>query len=284
MSPVPDKVKSIVTDPQSPISSIEEARKVEERVAIPAKIVYEAIRLEGEDELERPVAALAWSGLAAGLSMGFSLLAEAVLHAYLPASHWSPLLSRFGYCTGFLIVVLGRQQLFTENTLTVVLPFLVHKDLATLRKVFRLWSTVLSANIFGTFLFALAVARIPFLDPAVQLSMLEVSQPHVGLGFAATFLRAIFSGWLIALMVWMLPDAATSRVFVIVALTYLIAIADLTHIVAGSANVFFLVVVGKLPFLSYFTSFFFPTLLGNVLGGVSLVSALAHGQVAAGKK
>jgi formate-nitrite transporter family protein len=145
------KAKSIVNDPQSPISSIDEAQKVQERVAIGARVVYEAVRLEGEDELERPAAALAWSGLAAGLSMGFSFLAEAALQAHLPDSLWRTMIARAGYSVGFLIVVLGRQQLFTENTLTVVLPFLLHKDIGTIRKVLRLWSIVLSANVVGTF-------------------------------------------------------------------------------------------------------------------------------------
>src|SRR5579884_3436773 len=87
-------------------------------------VVYKAVCKEGADELERPSSALFWSGLAAGLSMGFSLVTEGLLSAYLPDSHWRPLVAKFGYSLGFLIVILGRQQLFTENTLTVILPLL----------------------------------------------------------------------------------------------------------------------------------------------------------------
>ena len=105
---------------------------MEERLAIGANVVYETIRREGEEELRRAVSALAWSGLAAGLSMGFSFIAEGLLVAHLPDSPWRPLLSKAGYCIGFLIVILGRQQLFTENTLTVILPLLLHKDMKTL--------------------------------------------------------------------------------------------------------------------------------------------------------
>jgi formate-nitrite transporter family protein len=278
------KAKSIVADPDSPISTIDEARKVQERVAIGARVVYEAVRLEGEDELERPGAALAWSGLAAGLSMGFSFLAQAALQSKLPDSLWRPAITCAGYSVGFLIVVLGRQQLFTENTLTVILPLLVHKDRATVTKVLRLWGNVLCANIVGTFLFAVAIARLQFLDPAIQRSALEIAQAHVAPGFWVVLLRAIFAGWLIALMVWMLPDAASSRVVVIVILTYLIGLAGLSHIVAGSTTVFYLVALGKLPLTRYFIAFFFPTLIGNVVGGVSLVAALAHGQVVGGKR
>jgi formate-nitrite transporter family protein len=285
-SPKPSSsdAKSIVKDPKSPISNLAEAHKVEERVAIGAKIVYEAVRLEGEDELERPAQALAWSGLAAGLSMGFSLLAEAALRAYLPNAPWRPLLASFGYSIGFLMVILGRQQLFTENTLTVILPLLVHKDSATVRKVLRLWSVVLAANVVGTFMFALVIARLHFFNPALQQSLLETSQVHIGASFWIVVLRAIFAGWLIALMVWMLPDAATSRVTIIVVITYFIGLAGLNHVIAGSTDVFYLVFLREIPLGRYFTGFFFPTLIGNILGGVSLVAALAHAQVVGGKK
>src|SRR5687767_7977447 len=103
-----------------------------QRSAPSGKIVYKAILREAEDELERPSSALFWSGLAAGLSMGFSLIAEALLHANLPDTGWRPLVAKLGYSVGFLVVILGRQQLFTENTLTPVLPLLKNKDAKTL--------------------------------------------------------------------------------------------------------------------------------------------------------
>src|SRR4051794_34634138 len=121
----------------------------EERSSPSAHVVYEAILSEGEDELKRKSSSLGWSGLAAGLSMGFSFLTEGVLHHHLPAEHWLPLVSKFGYSVGFLIVILGRQQLFTENTLTVILPLLTHKTLSVFWNVLRLWSVVLTANLLG---------------------------------------------------------------------------------------------------------------------------------------
>lgn len=283
--PKPDKsAKAIANDPKSPVSSITEAQKVEQRVAIAAKVVYEAVRLEGEDELERPAVALAWSGLAAGLSMGFSLLAEGALRSYLPESSWRELVARSGYSIGFLVVILGRQQLFTENTLTVVLPFLLHKKLEVLVKVLRLWAVVLTTNVIGTFLFALTIAKVHFLEASIQQGVLETASGHIGPDFWTVFVRAIFAGWLIALMVWMLPDAASSRVVVIILITYLIGITHLSHIIAGSASVFYLVASGHLSIADYFLHFFIPTLIGNIIGGTSLVAALAHAQVVGGKK
>jgi formate/nitrite transporter FocA (FNT family) len=276
--------KSIVNDPESPVSSIAEAHKVQERVAIGAHVVYEAVRLEGEEELSRPAVALAWSALAAGLSMGFSFLAEGAIAALLPNQPWRILISRTGYCVGFLVVILGRQQLFTENTLTVILPLLLHKKWSTVRKVLRLWSIVLSANIFGTFLFAMAMAKLHFLEPGLQQSLMEIAQSHMGQNFWTLLLRGVLAGWLVALMVWMLPNASSSRVFVIFVITYLIGISGLAHIIAGSTNVFFLVGSGATPLVRYLKDFFFPTVVGNIVGGVSLVAALAHGQVIGGKR
>src|SRR4051794_33323455 len=123
-----------------------EEDEVHEKAAAGAHIVYKAIMMEADEELSRPSLALAWSGLAAGLSMGFSLVAEGLLRAHLPDAPWRPLVAKFGYSIGFLIVILGRQQLFTENTLTPVLPLLQHRDARTLGNVLRLWGVVLLAN------------------------------------------------------------------------------------------------------------------------------------------
>ena len=264
-------------------SASTDQKQAEERQAIGANVVYEAIRLEGEDELRRPAAALAWSGLAAGLSMGFSFIAEAILMAHLPDAPWRPLISRAGYCIGFLIVILGRQQLFTENTLTAILPLLARKNFSTLLRVLRLWGTVLTANLAGTFFFALCVARIKFFDGNVQAGLLETAKAHTGVSFGIVMARAIFAGWLIALMVWLLPAAESARVSIIIIVTYLVGIGDFNHIVAGSTTALFLVLTKSISLGGYFVQFFIPTLIGNIIGGVSLVAALGHAQVVGGK-
>ena len=215
--------------------------------------------------------------------MGFCLVAEAALAAHLPDAPWRPLISRLGYCVGFLIVILGRQQLFTENTLTVILPVLLHKDRKTLFNVARLWSVVLASNIVGTALFAYVIANIHLFDPAIQQSFHDIGIAHLGASFGIALIRAIFAGWLIALMVWLLPGAETSRVAVVIIITYLVGLANLNHIIAGSTTMFYLVATHAMSLGHYFTSFFIPTLLGNIIGGVSMVAALGHAQVVGGK-
>jgi formate/nitrite transporter FocA (FNT family) len=265
------------------ITTRAEKKQVEERLAIGANVVYETIRREGEEELHRPAAALAWSALAAGLSMGFSFIAEGLLTARLPDEPWRPLIARAGYCVGFLIVILGRQQLFTENTLTVVLPLLLRKDLSTLLRMLRLWAVVLAGNLVGTFLFALFVGKISLFDVQTQQCLTDIGAAHTGASFGTVLVRAIFAGWLIALMVWLLPGAESARVGIIIIVTYLVGISGFNHIIAGSTTMFFLIVTNSLSWGTYLLHFFLPTLVGNVIGGLSLVAALGHAQVVGGK-
>jgi formate/nitrite transporter FocA (FNT family) len=251
------------------------------RSAPKAAVVYEAIRREGKEELTRNTSALMWSGLAAGLSMGFSFLMEALLISYLPNSNWQPLVSKFGYCIGFLIVVLGRQQLFTENTLTPVLHLLHRKNLQTLLHVSRLWATVLAANITGAFLFALLIAKTDIFPSSIEQIFNEISQKSFVGSFWETLFSAVFAGWLIALMVWLLPFAETARVMVIVIITYVVGLGDFAHIIAGSVNVFYALAVGKVSITIIAGKFFAPALIGNIIGGVTFVSLVNYAQVKA---
>ena len=258
-----------------------EREQVERRTTISAIIVHEAIREEGERELRRPASALAWSGLAAGLSMGFSLVGQGLLRAYLPDVSWRPLIANFGYSLGFLIVVLGRQQLFTENTLTAILPLLAHPNRHTIWRVIRLWLIVLVANIVGALAFAMLVAHTAIFKPEIQAAFTAIGKAALDGSFSTILLKAIFAGWLIALMVWLLPAAETARVHIIIILTYIVGLGAFAHIIAGSVEVLYLVSAGSLSWQGYLGEFFAPTLLGNIIGGVSLVAALNYAQVAA---
>jgi formate/nitrite transporter FocA (FNT family) len=265
-----------------PKLSTEQEKEAEELTAITALVVHEVVRKDGEEELRRPVSALAWSGLAAGLSMGFSFLAEGLLRAYLPDAVWRPLLVNLGYPLGFLIVIIGRQQLFTENTLTAVIPLLAQRTLRTLVFGLRLWAVVLAANLVGAHVFAWALAKAPVVDPMFRQALTELSSSAIKVTFGTAIIRGIFAGWLIAMVVWMLAATQSDRVAIIVILTYVIGLGGLTHVVAGSVEVLYLVMAGAWPWTSYLWAYLLPTLIGNILGGVSLVSALNHAQVVAG--
>ena len=267
------------TEERKPELTENEEKQVQERGTPRAAVVYETVREEGEYEMGRKVSSLAWSGLAAGLSMGFSLVAEGLLKHHLPDTEWRPLISKFGYAAGFLIVILGRQQLFTENTLTVILPLLLRRNLETLYCVLRLWSTVFLANIVGAFIFAFVIYSTNVFDADVKRTFVEIGREASHGEWLTIFTKAIFAGWLIALMVWLLPAADTARVWVIIIMTYLVALGGYAHIIAGSVEVMFAVMSGALNWSNYFLDWMIPTFLGNIIGGVSLVAVLAHAQV-----
>lgn len=260
----------------------EHQQQVERRAFIPALVVHEVVRKQGDEELDRPVAALAWSGLAAGLSMGMSLVAEGLLRSHLPDAAWRPLIVKLGYSLGFLLVIIGRQQLFTENTLTPIIPLMAACDMRTFWKVVKLWSTVFLANIVGAHLIAWALAATPAFSPQVQAVFADIGHEAASVGFGAAIVRGIFAGWLIAMMVWMLAAVRTGQVMIIVILTYIVGLAGLTHIIAGSIEVLYLVWAGRTTWFASVLGYMAPTLIGNVIGGVSLVAALNHAQVVAG--
>jgi formate/nitrite transporter FocA (FNT family) len=246
-----------------------------------ALVLHEIVREEGEAALERTIGALIWSSLAAGLSMGFSFLTQAVLEAGLPDTPWRHLVSSFGYSIGFVLVIMGRQQLFTESTLTVVLPVLTRRDPKTLLKAMRLWAIVLFFNLVSTWIFA-AMLRIPdVFAPAVVQAFGEVSRAAVGSEhMLPTMVKAVFAGWLIALMVWLLPSARSGRLLTVLLITYVVAVSHLSHIIAGSTEVAYAFFSGDASLRDYFLRFLVPTLVGNTVGGMSLVALLNHAAIA----
>jgi formate-nitrite transporter family protein len=255
------------------------------RTAIPATVVHGAILGEGEAELERHPRALAWSGLAAGISMGITLLGQGLLLAYLPDAKWTPLFFRLGYPLGFLAVILGRQQLFTENTLTTLLPFLQDRRRRVFAKMARLWLIVLVANLVGAGLFAFVAARTALFPGHLKAAFLQLAVDATHGAFWPTLGGAIVAGWLIALLVWLLPAAAgESRTAVIFIFTYIIGLSGFAHIVAGSGEVLYGVAAGAIGWADYWLGFFTPALIGNVIGGVVLVAILNHEQVVAGQR
>lgn len=259
-------------------ANAEERSEAHERARPRTIVIYEAIREEGEDELKRSTASLAWSALAAGLSMTLSLVAMGAFAAHVPDTPWRPLIVDLGYPLGYLIVILGRQQLFTENTLTPLLPILSRPTPDRIARVAMLWAIVLVFNVIGALGGAAFLAFSHPMNPLAEGPMVQFGVALMQHDVLTRFAQAIFAGWLIALMVWLLPLAETAGPFVIVAITYFVGIGEFAHIVAGSVEVFYAAWSGALPWSSY-PAFFIPTLLGNVLGGVAFVTLIGFAQI-----
>jgi formate/nitrite transporter FocA (FNT family) len=259
-----------------------EENKARQEESLDQKITYDVIRREGDKELERPLAGLWWAAVAGGLSMGFSFLTEGLLRSHLPDAVWRPLITKLGYPVGFLIITLGSQQLFTENTVTPIVPLMVSYTAKKMKKLVSLQAVALTGNILGAFLFALAVARTNVFEPPAHAAFHAMGMEALRHGFLTTMASGIFAGWLIALMVWMLPASLGNQVSVIVVMTYLVGIAGLAHVIVGSVETLYLVITGAIGISEYLAGFFIPSLTGNVIGGFVLVTWLNHAQVTSG--
>jgi formate/nitrite transporter FocA (FNT family) len=264
---------------KSPHLEEEQKKQAEESAPLRATVIHEVIRKEGQDDLELGIATLLWSGLAAGLSMGFSYATQALLKSALPHEAWAHILASFGYVVGFAIVVLGRQHLFTESTLSAVLPVLTTRTGEMVLKMLRLWGIVLAANMVGTWIFAGVLAYANPLGPDTIPSLASLSAESLSNGFGETLVKAVFAGWLIALMVWLLPTAGPAKIVIIALLTWVVALGKLSHIIAGSAEAAYGIFTGAATIGDYLMKFFVPTLIGNLIGGVALVSMLNHAPV-----
>jgi formate/nitrite transporter FocA (FNT family) len=256
-----------------------EIEDVEERSSPRTPVIYEIVSRLGEEEMARPVTSLWWSGVAAGLSISFSLFAQAILQMHLPDTTWRPLITSLGYTVGFVMVVLARQQLFTENTITVVLPVMANFSRANLVGLARMWIVVFLANMAGTLFAALFCTFTPVVSPELRESMLAVSSHIQHLGWMEAMFRAVGAGFLIAALVWLIPGAESAQFHVIVLMTWLISIAGFAHVVAGSIEAFMLVLNGQMGVGAMLGDFFAPVLISNVIGGTALFALIAYAQV-----
>lgn len=263
----------------APALDEEELQDAERRMPPRAAVLHEAVGAVGEEELKRTPSALMWSGLAAGLSMGFSMIASGVLQAYLPDVLFAHLITALGYSTGFVIVIMARQQLFTENTLTVVLPLMSAPGWGKLGLVLRLWGVVFVANIIGVAVVALAVARLPLFEPSIDRAIDALGRTLMSYPVPEMFVKAIAGGWIIATMVWLMPAAESARLWIIVGLTWLIAAAGLVHVIGSAGEVFYLMFVGRLPWPEVFWHYLGPVLAGNIVGGTLIFTLISHAQV-----
>ena len=265
----------------SPHLGQRDKRLAADHTAPQALVIHELVREEGEQGLKRSASSLAWSGFAAGLSMGFSFLTLALIRSCLPDAPWQRLVDSVGYSVGFLIVILGRQQLFTESTVTALLPLLIRRDAETLLAVIRFWAVVLLANLGGAIAFAALISPKWLFPEPVYQALVETGHEAVSGSFLPIMLRAVLAGWLIALMVWILPSARSARVLVILILTYVVALGRFSHTVAAATDSAFLVFSGHGTIVDFLWRFLAPTFIGNAIGGICLVGLLNHAPHAA---
>jgi formate/nitrite transporter FocA (FNT family) len=247
-----------------------------------AQEIFEEVVESGRDELSRTTFALMFSGLAGGISMGLTGLAVALALSYLGNGPVQEFISFAFYPVGFIVVIIGRAQLFTENTLYPVV--LVLDERRHLLNTLRLWAIVFVSNVVGAMLVACLLMKTGALPKnfADALAGLGV---HAAEGtFLVIFAKGIIGGWLIALVAWMVTAAhwTSGQIAVTWLLTFIVGAGHFSHCIASSAEIFAAILSGHIPMIRFF-SWLLPATLGNITGGVAIVSLLNYGQVRGGE-
>ncbi len=240
--------------------------------------IYEQVSLNAKRELARPNIALALSGLVGGLTMGLTALSVSTATAVLGPGSRVRFIAFLLYPMGFMAVILGRSQLFTENTLYPVALILAERRhvLSTL----RLWAIVFPSNVAGALLFALLCARTPALEPKVLAAMTQFGIDAATLPAGHIFWSGVVGGWIIAMVAWLVSGShsITGSVALIWSLTFIVGLGHFAHCIATSGEILAAVLNHQLPAHAYF-SWLLPATCGNITGGVLLVTLLEYGQV-----
>jgi formate-nitrite transporter family protein len=256
-------------------------RQPETGTRLSALEIHENIRAPAEEELERPASSLLFSSLAAGMLIGFSFLSAAFV-SYYSADPIKHAMASAAYPVGFMFVIMGRNELFTENTLEPVIPLLHKRDRETLRKGLRMWGILILGNILGALIFAWIIGGTTVIESTLHPTMQKIAGESTSGGFGEVFYKSIFGGWLIALLAWLLASTidTMAQLFLIWVTTAPIAAFHFRHSIAGSVEAFYRAVTGTAGWGEMLGGFVAPALLGNAVGGVLLVALFNYAQVA----
>ena len=241
--------------------------------------VFARVLASADHELESSNAYLFWSGLGAGGAIGLTFIARVVFTD--SAGETEPgLLGNLLYPVGFLIIVLGRYQLFTENTLTPVV--LVLTKLASLANLLRLWVVVLAANMIGAVGVAALIAYFDVFDTKRVVLAIEIGRHAYEAPMAQLVSKGILAGWIVAAMVWLVHCGrdTVSKILFVFLLMYFVGVGGFFHVITSSVEVFYLSFRTDVAFWPLFPLFVAPVLIGNILGGVTFVAILNYAQFA----
>jgi formate/nitrite transporter FocA (FNT family) len=248
-----------------------------------AEEIYEQVANNARQELGRSTVSLIISGLAGGIFMGLSALGTAIALAMLtpPGTHPSgtvEFIAKMFYPIGFIVVIIGRSQLFTENTLYPVA--LVLSEKRHFWNTMRLWAAVLPSNVLGAFAFACLVSLTHALKPEFVQSLAALGLEAAHNPSSTIFWSGVMGGWIIALTAWLVSGShsITGSVMIIWILTFVVGLGSFAHCIATSGEVLVAILVHQAAWTAY-PAWFFPAVAGNICGGVGMVTLLEYGQV-----
>lgn len=235
---------------------------------------------EGFSELIRPPAGQFLSALSCGLNLAFGVFALFVMASQAGAvfnSFITQLFKAVVYTFGFIFVIIGQMELFTEHTTLALMPVL--SGYAKLRKLIQLWTIVYVGNLLGSGAFAvLGFYASLSLDLAQRQTFIEIASTFIELSPLGVSLGAVMAGWLMALLAWILSSVGDtiSRIVVIFAVTFIIGFSHLPHCVAGNTELIAGMIAGADITVVEWARFQALTTLGNIVGGVVFVGLLNY--------
>ncbi|HUZ04702.1 MAG TPA: formate/nitrite transporter family protein [Acidobacteriaceae bacterium] len=277
----PTSVPQTAPSEASPETTAPPQPNIQQRLERPtADDIYEQVARNARRELKRGNLALALSGLVGGITMGLTPLATSITRAQLGTSAAALFTTHFLYPVGFIAVILGRAQLFTENTLYPVA--LVLAERRHVWNTLRLWSVVLPANVTGAFLFALLAVRTGALKPEYVSALTQLGVEAAKGSPGHIFWSGVIGGWIIAMVAWLVSGShsITGSVLLIWLLAFVVGLGGFAHCIASSGEILGAVLQGQVTFSHYFY-WLLHAVLGNITGGILMVTFLEYGQVKA---
>ena len=243
-----------------------------------ANEIYEQVSRNARRELARPNKAIAISGIVGGLTMGLTGLSVAVVAAHLGQGPWADFVSLLFYPMGFMVVILGRGQLFTENTLYPVALILAERR--HVWSTLRLWAVVLPSNLIGALFFAMLAARTKALQPDTLHTLAQIGAQAASPTMRHIFWSGVVGGWMIAMVAWLVSGShsITGSFVIIWSLTFIVGLGHFAHCIATSGEILTAVLSHQTSAGAYFR-WLLPAVSGNITGGVLLVTLLEYGQV-----
>lgn len=261
--------------------NMNEHKADDEREEEPKKPSEQIMRHEMREALaafDRSSSRLFFSGMSAGLEIGFSLFLMAAMRTLiqdtLPPSIVTIVVANM-YSFGFILVILGRSELFTEQTSLAVLPVLNRQ--ASVPGLLRLWGIVYIANILGAAvsaaLFSYTGPALGAIDPDVLTEMAQHVVEHPPFVMICS---GILAGWLMGLLSWLVAAGrdTTSQILIVWMVTTVIGIGQLHHSIVGSVEVLAGVYTSSAITPADFGYFLLWTTLGNAIGGPLFLALL----------
>lgn len=239
---------------------------------------------EGERRLSRGTVALGATGLVGGVDVMLGVMSLTVVSGALAVSLPEQIAHIGGslfFGIGFVLLIVGRSELFTENFLIPVGAVLRGKrgpgDL------FRLWGITMVANVIAIIVLALILTRAGLVPPETLDAAGKMADTFAGRDFASALLSAILAGTTMTLMTWLThaTERDTGRILVAMLIGFVLAAPSLNHAIVSVGEMAF-GLFADTPEKATWTDLAqnFPVaVLGNVIGGLGFVTLMRVLQV-----